>query len=102
MRGSVWVIYKNTLSIGIAATEIDAIRYLVDVEWIKMDEKEIEYWDDKEHTFLTPREAAKQANMTVEEILEEVLEVNQSPYFSRYGLLIREERTICGYDIPVE
>lgn len=102
MRDSVWVIYKNTLSIGIAATEIDAIRYLVDVEWIKMDEKEIEYWDDRTHIFLTPREAAKQANTTVEKILGEALEVNQSPYFSRYGLLIQEERTICDYDIPVE
>ena len=102
MRDSVWVIYKNTLSIGIAATEIDAIRYLVDVEWRKMDEKEIEYWNDRTHIFLTPREAAKQANTTVEKILGEALEVNQSPYFSRYGLLIREERTICGYDTPVE
>lgn len=102
MRDSVWVMYKGGQSIGIAATKADAIRYLVDVGWIKMDAEEIEYWEDREQIFLTPREAAKQANTTTERILEEALEVNQSPYLSRYDLLILEKRIICGYDTPVE
>lgn len=99
---SVWVMYKDNQSIGVAATKIDAIRYLVDVGWIRLDRAVIEYWDNEKHAFLTPREAAKQASMTVEKILEEALEDNQSPYFSRYGFIIQEEQIICGYDIPVE
>jgi len=99
---SVWVMYKGQLSIGVAATKIDAIRYLVDTGWVKLDQDEIEYWDDKKHETITPREAAKQANTTVEKILGEALEDNQSPYFSRYELIIQEEQIICGYDIPVE
>lgn len=102
MQDSVWVMYKSGQSIGIAATKADAIRYLVDVEWIKIDAEEIEYWEDKDQIFLTPREAAKRANTTIEEILGEALGVNQSPYLSRYGLLILEKQIICGYDTPVE
>ena len=30
------------------------------------------------------------------------LEDNLSPYFMRWQLRIREQRIICGYDIPVE
>lgn len=102
MRDSVWVIYKEKQSIGVAATKLDAIRYLVEVGWIQIDRKEIECWDNKEHVFLTPREAAKQANTTVEEILGEALEDNQSPYFMRWRLVIQEQQIICGYDVPVE
>lgn len=102
MRDNVWVMYKDNESIGVAATKVDAIRYLVDVGWIKMDAKEIEYWEDKDQIFLTPREAAKRANTTIEKILGEALEGNLSPYFMRWQLWIREQRIICGYDIPVE
>ncbi len=94
--------YKKEQCIGVAATKIDAIRYLVETEWVRLDRAVIEYWDNKEHIFLTPREAAKRANTTVEKILEEVLEDNQSPYFSRYDFLIQEQQIICGYDVPVE
>ena len=102
MRDSVWVIYKDNESIGVAATKIDAIRYLIEAEWIGLDRKEIGYVDNNGYIFLTPREAAKQANTTVEKILEEALENNHSSYFMRWQLRIQEQRIICGYDIPVE
>ena len=102
MRDNVWVMYKDNQPIGVAATKADAIRYLVDIEWIGLDRKEIGYWEKKEYIYLTPREAAKQAHTTVEKILEEALEDNLSPYFMRWQLRIQEQRIICGYDTLVE
>ena len=102
MQDSVWVIYKDNESVGIAATKNDAIRYLIEAEWIGLERKEIGYVDNNGYIFLTPREAAKQANTTVEKILREALEDNLSPYFMRWQLRIQEQRIICGYDTPVE
>lgn len=102
MRDSVWVMYKDNGSIGVVATKVDAIRYLVDTEWIKINQKDIGYWDNEGYIYLTPREAAKQANTTVEKILGEALEDNLSPYFMRWQLRIQEQQIICGYDTPVD
>lgn len=102
MQDSVWVIYRREQVIGVAASKIDAIRYLIEAGWMGLDRKEIGYLDNKGYIFLTPREAAKQANTTVEEILEKALENNHSPYFIRYNFIIQEEQIICGYDTPVE
>lgn len=106
MQDSVWVMYKDNEPIGVAATKADAVRYLVDVEWIKLDRKEIGCWGKKKYIYFapqefTPREAAALANTTIEKILEKALE-NQSPYFMWRQLRIQEQPLISGYNTPVE
>lgn len=103
MRDSVWVIYKGDQSIGVAATEIDAIRYLVDVEWIKLDRAEIEHINNEQKwSYLTVREAARKANTTIEKILGEALKNNNSSYSMINKFSIFRQRIIHGYNTPVE